>query len=349
MIESYPTVSVIIPTYNRASLIEKPIKSILAQTFQDFEIVVVDDCSTDNTEEVVKAFNDRRINYFRHQKNQGAGVSRNTGIANSASKYVAFLDSDDEWLPEKLEKQVTLFQNSNAEVGMVYTWLCNINDSGEVMSVSGSRHRGFIKDDLLYSNFVGTPSTVMLKRECLEKVGGFDPAMLTFVEDLDLWIRIATHYQVEVIPEVLVRYLDSGGRDRAKTNHKRVVESALAFSEKHHKSIDLDKNYKHIGTLSNREKAKYFFRGGRLMISHGVPISHSKAVATGRDSLLLAYFADPSNLRYLLDYVVVYLFGGDAYMKFVNSESNLRSWISKTILRKRKQLHPPQEQNSYGT
>src|SRR5262245_46961170 len=101
-----PKVSVIIPTHNRADFLRDAIFSVLNQTFQDFEIIVVDDASTDNTSEVIGAFNDERIRYLRHDTNKGGSAARNTGILNSQCDYIAFLDDDDQWLPEKLAKQV---------------------------------------------------------------------------------------------------------------------------------------------------------------------------------------------------------------------------------------------------
>jgi len=116
-----PIVSVIIPTYIRAHVLAKAIQSLLNQTYQDFEIIVVDDGSIDNTEEVVKSFNDPRIRYIRHKENCGGSAARNTGIRAAYGECIAFQDSDDEWLPEKLEKQMQVFENAPAEVGVVYT------------------------------------------------------------------------------------------------------------------------------------------------------------------------------------------------------------------------------------
>ena len=112
MPEKNPTVSIIIPTYNRAHLIGRAIQSVLNQTYQNFEIIVVDDGSTDNTEEMIKEFqkHDKRIKYIRHEKNRGGAAARNTGIKVARGEYIAFQDSDDEWLPEKLEKQMDVFQ-----------------------------------------------------------------------------------------------------------------------------------------------------------------------------------------------------------------------------------------------
>ena len=105
MTDKSVTVSVIIPTYNRAHLVGRAIRSVLNQTYQDFEIIVVDDCSTDNTEEIVKGFNDHRIRYMRHDRNRGGSAARNTGIKASQGKYIAFLDSDDERLLKKAESR----------------------------------------------------------------------------------------------------------------------------------------------------------------------------------------------------------------------------------------------------
>ncbi len=124
MTEKRPTVSVIIPTYNRAHLLGRAIESVLDQTYQDFEIIVVDDASADETEEVVKSFGDDRINHIRHQKNKGGSAARNTGIKAARGEFIAFLDSDDEWVPKKLEKEIDRLQTLSNEVGVVYSGFC---------------------------------------------------------------------------------------------------------------------------------------------------------------------------------------------------------------------------------
>src|SRR5712692_9764325 len=120
-VSKMPKASVITPTYNRADFLRVAIASVLNQTFQDLEIIVVDDASSDRTAEVVRRFTDELIKYIRHDINKGGSAARNTGIKNSTGAYVAFLDDDDEWLPEKLGMQVDLLENSPAEVGGVYT------------------------------------------------------------------------------------------------------------------------------------------------------------------------------------------------------------------------------------
>lgn len=114
-----PKVSVVIPTHNRSSLLRRAIQSVLDQTYQDFEIIVVDDASTDDTEAVVKGFADERIRYVRHSENRGEAASRNTGIRLAKGEYIAGHDDDDVWLPPKLEKQVKAFEKASPKVGVV--------------------------------------------------------------------------------------------------------------------------------------------------------------------------------------------------------------------------------------
>ncbi len=202
-----PTVSAIIITYNRANFLKKSIESILNQTYHDFEILIVDDCSPDHTREIVEGFNDKRIKYFIHENNKGEGGSRNTGLQHARGKYIAFLDDDDEWLENKLQRQVSLLETASHEIGVVYTGLIRIDgktdeiiDTNQIQKASGHILSNLIQG----KNFV-TPSTVMIKKECFESVGIFDEKLPTGF-DYDMWIRIAKHYQFQYLNEPLVKY-----------------------------------------------------------------------------------------------------------------------------------------------
>jgi len=212
-IKSNPTVSVIIPTYNRAHLIGRAIQSVLDQTYQDFEIIVVDDASTDNTEEVVSNFDDERIRYIRLKENSGGSAApRNTAIRTARGEYIAFQDSDDEWLPEKLEKQMRLFEIQPLEVGVVYTGFWKIWGHRKIYIPSPgiTRKEGNIHDGLLAQNFVAAPVAVV-RKECFRKVGGFDEELPTLM-DWELWIRISKCYRFRCIDEPLViSYYTPGG------------------------------------------------------------------------------------------------------------------------------------------
>ena len=145
-----PRVSVIITTHNRADMLPRAVDSVLAQTFQDYEIIIVDDCSTDHTPEVIAKFDDPRIRSFRHEVNKRQAAAINTGILNALGEYMAFLDDDDEWLPSKLERQTALLDSSPPKVGLVYGWLDEVNGStGETTPSYRSAMEGDVFDNLL--------------------------------------------------------------------------------------------------------------------------------------------------------------------------------------------------------
>ena len=202
-----PAVSVIIPTYNRAEFLHLAITSVLNQTFQDFEIIVVDDASEDHTYEVVSNFRDKRIKYIRHEANKRVAAARNTGVLHASGDYIAFLDDDDEWLSQKLQMQVALLEDSPLIVGGVYTGFVTTDRStGQAISQVTPKIRGDIYNDLLRGgNFVGTASTIFLRRQCFDRVGFFDEN-IEFGEEYDLLVRISKEFYFECIPECLVRY-----------------------------------------------------------------------------------------------------------------------------------------------
>src|SRR5262245_1090896 len=201
-----PKVSVIIPTHNRSDFLRDAIASVLGQTYQAFELIVVDDASTETTAEVVETFDDSRIKLFRHDISKGGSAARNTGIVKSTCDYIAFLDDDDEWLPEKLSRQMEVLLSSPPEVGCVYSGYLGVSRStGTIAGEHIPSKRGDLSKDLLAGNCVGSASSVVLKRECLEKVGLFDEK-LPCSQDYDLWIRISNEFLFECVPEALFKY-----------------------------------------------------------------------------------------------------------------------------------------------
>ena len=201
-----PLVSVIIPTCDRAEPLRVAISSVLAQTFQDFEIVVVDDAASDTTREVVDSFTERRMQYIRHPARRGASAARNTGIRASRADCIAFLDDDDEWFATKLQNQMELFRRSAPTVGLVYTgYLVVGRGSGRILSRQVPSKRGELADAMLASNPVGGTSCVAVKRKYLEMVGSFDERLPSF-QDYDLWIRLSRVCQFEYTAEPLLAY-----------------------------------------------------------------------------------------------------------------------------------------------
>lgn len=194
-----PQVSVIIPTFNRKSWLEKAVDSVLCQTFADFELIVVDDGSTDDTRTLFKTA-ETRVSYL-YQENQGVASARNAGIHAAQGKWIAFLDSDDAWLPEKLEKQID-FHRKNPRFKISQTeeiWIRNgrrVNPMNKHKKLSG-----WIFEPSLPLCLI-SPSSVILAREVFERAGLFDESF-TVCEDYEFWLRCAVRYEVGLLSEAL--------------------------------------------------------------------------------------------------------------------------------------------------
>jgi len=209
-------VSVVIPTFNRAQKVVRAISSVLSQTFADVEIIVVDDGSTDGTKKEVEQFDDLVI-YVAHSSNLGVSAARNTGIKGSGAPLIAFLDSDDHWLPEKLAVQVCFFDEHPEAVACQTEelWIRNgrrVNPMKKHLKLSGDIFEPSLKLCLV------SPSAVMLKRSLLDEVGLFDED-LPVCEDYDLWLRISCRYPIHLIKEALV-IKEGGHPDQLSVRHK---------------------------------------------------------------------------------------------------------------------------------
>ncbi len=195
-----PAVSVIIPTFNREKFIGAAIQSILEQTFQDFEIIVVDDGSTDGTAEVVKSYPTDKLRYI-YQKNCGRSNARNLALHLAKGRYIAFLDSDDLYLPGKLELQVS-YMEEHPEVGMIYTSAYCMDENGNPINhYYEAQASGKIYNQIAFFVPVTiTLPTVMARREVFDEIGGFDEDMERF-EDTDMWRRISRRFFIGAISE----------------------------------------------------------------------------------------------------------------------------------------------------
>ncbi|RUR83029.1 glycosyltransferase family 2 protein [Chlorogloeopsis fritschii PCC 9212] len=218
-----PKVSVIIPAYNAMTYLPETVESVLRQTFTDFEVLIIDDGSSDNIVQWVSELEDPRVKLIS-QDNQGVSVARNTAIAHAQGEYLAFLDADDLWAPTKLEKQVICLDR-HPSVGLVHTWMVFIDREGKSTGrVMTSNAEGDAKKQLLEKNMVAC-SSVMVRRCCLQTVGGFEPN-LHFAEDWDMWIRISSHYPFAVIKEPLYYYRQV---PNSLSKNLQVLEQAFYF------------------------------------------------------------------------------------------------------------------------
>ena len=218
-------VSVIIPTRNRATLLPRAVNSVLEQTFTDFEVLIVDDCSTDDTAGVMAGMElvDPRIRGFRHDHNRGSAATRNTGIANAFGEYLAFLDDDDEFLPNKLQEQVQVLDDAPRDVGMAYVWSDYVGPSGETLGSLCRTEGGDVFTDVLMLRLtVGVGSTVMIRASALDSVGCFDETILR-CEDIDLMCRFTRQFKITYIPKILTR-LHTGHARKSAPSKKSVTE-----------------------------------------------------------------------------------------------------------------------------
>jgi glycosyltransferase involved in cell wall biosynthesis len=231
-----PLVSVIIPAYNAEAFISETLKSVLAQTYQNIEVLVVDDGSQDRTSEIVESFaaNDSRIKLLR-QSNQGATAARNLAIEKSKGEFIAPIDADDIWYPQNLEKQVQCIIQADSSVGLVYAWSAHIDEKGLRMGNGRtSTLEGDVYLSLIQDNFVGNGSTPLIRRDCFDKVGGYNYKLkeenAEGCADWDLYLRIAECYEFRVVPEFLVGYRQLGSS--MSSNYKKMLKSySLVMAE----------------------------------------------------------------------------------------------------------------------
>lgn len=241
---SPPTVSVVIPTYSRVRFLERAIGSVVDQTFGDWELVVVDDGPSDAIAELVRAHPDSRVRLVRHHENRGVAAARNTGIAASSGRYVAFLDDDDLWLEHKLERQV-----GEGEAGrhpVIHSLVYVASGSGEVYEQPSERGFCLFREVaaarypypwlLRRSSF--QINTFVVRRECVDEVGGFDES-LSGVDDLDFVHRLRRLHELHLVDEPLVKYcFHSENQSQDKDPNLWVVLAQKEFARLHESKPD---------------------------------------------------------------------------------------------------------------
>jgi len=241
-IEIKPQVSVIIPTYNRGWIIKEAIDSVLAQDYTEFELIVVDDGSTDHTSDVLDSY--RSVIKVLSQKNKGVSAARNRGIAQASGKFIAFLDSDDLWLPQKLSTQVEFF-NKTPDALICQTeevWIRNglrVNPKKRHKKPSGMIFKLSLELCLV------SPSAVMIKRSLFDRVGEFDETLLA-CEDYDLWLRISCRFPIHFIDTPLI--FKRGGHDDQLSSRagldkfrikaiENIIKSGLLSDDQHRAAV----------------------------------------------------------------------------------------------------------------
>ncbi|MBN2105982.1 MAG: glycosyltransferase family 2 protein [Deltaproteobacteria bacterium] len=239
-----PAVSIIIPTHNRKFLLQRALNSVLKQTFTDYEIIVVDDASTDGTDELLASHFYGNVTVIKKSSSEGPGAARNTGILASQGDYIAFLDDDDKWLPKKLQLQMQLMKQ-HPSVGMVYCGFLQMDENGAELRQVLPEKRGAVFQDLLIRNHItGSDSAVLIRKSLLDEIGLFDNNFYT-CEDWDLWIRAARRSHIDFIAEPLVKLYIHGSN--LHKNLPRMERDSFALLDKY--AVD----------ISEKNKSSFFF------------------------------------------------------------------------------------------
>lgn len=290
-----PLVSVVIPTYNRSSTIIRCIESVIQQSYKNIEIIVVDDASTDNTESVIQKYITlNNFNYIKLASNVGGAEARNIGINKSNGDYIAFQDSDDEWMLDKLEKQMLYFNQNDVDI--VFSKIKRISNLGESIFPKLNVIESLNMATLLQVNYIGTPSAVIKKQKLIE-VSGFDKT-LPRLQDWDLFIRLSKNASFYMIPEVLCNaYL----QDNSITNNPQALVKTL--------TIFANKYKNDINQLTSREQSAVYEKYGSLLVD----INEIKpAKAFFKKGLKISL----SNIKLLTKYLLISIGGRKLYKLF---------------------------------
>ena len=277
-----PRVSVIITAHNRATLLPRAIQSVLAQTYGNYEIVIVDDGSSDDTPTVIADFEDSRIRSVRRNRSGGASAARNTGISESRGEYIAFLDDDDEWTATKLEHQVAILDSSPPIVAMVYGWVNFVDDlTGDVTHRERIVMEGDIFDNLVAMRTPGPTSVLMVRTSVAREVNGFDESLPRH-NDIDFICRISRHYHVALLREVILLHHGGHGHERISDNTPQSISHAVSQLRRHMVTYadELDRRPKaHAAVL--RSIAVMEFMRGNLLASAAAAMTSFKLDPTG--------------------------------------------------------------------
>jgi glycosyltransferase involved in cell wall biosynthesis len=305
--EKSKLISVIIPTHNRGQLIERAICSVLQQTYKDLELIIVDDGSTDNTREVVEKYTDDRIRYIACPRRGGAAAARNRGIAEARGEYIAFLDSDDEWLSNKLEEEIRVLEGLPEEYGVVYSggWVYQKNRERKYIpyATQGARS-GDLKEIILRTGLICPPGAIV-KKKCFDRVGLFDESMPA-IEDWEFWIRVSKSYYFHYLQKPLWNYyLKASGS--LSSNEGALLKALNYIYKKHYDEIS---RFRYI-------EAKYLFWIGNLLIKNG-------QIREGRRYLVKSFILRPTALENMSCWAISF-FGQRIYASIDGIKQRIKS------------------------
>lgn len=264
-------VSVVIPTYNRGYTIERAIRSVINQSYKNLEIIIIDDASTDNTREIISRINDNRIKYIAHNQRKGPSSARNTGIKTSCGEFISFLDSDDEYLPDKIERSLEVIRNKSLRIGMVASLYYIIENGRERIASEGK---------INLKRYIPLLSTWVVRRDVFKKIGFFNEAVL-IGEDAEFFWRFRKKFSFVFIPHPLVRKYMTPDMSHASK------EKILKLRKK---------------TIINLWKQKDKKLTARLLNILGKDYRGQRNYKLAKKYFLMAFKIYPFNLGYLINF-----------------------------------------------
>jgi len=298
-------VSVVLPCYNGARWISRAVESILAQTYRDFELIIIDDGSTDNSKEIVALhLSDERVRYI-YQENRGFSAAVNRGIKESSGSLIGFIGQDDLWMPNKLELQVK-YLSEHKDVNLVHSNYCLIDSEEHIINVrdikipSVSLKKEVVKQ-LFLNNFIGF-ETVLLKRKCFDEVGFLDERMVGF-SDHDMWLRIAGSFNIGYLDLPLVKKREHEFQ-LSKVRAETVLRDEFLMVKK---AID---HYPFLRRVERKKLTSLYYSLGITLFQKG---DHKKA----KQELIKVIMCQPWKLKAIAVYVApsLYAFIWDRYRK----------------------------------
>jgi glycosyltransferase involved in cell wall biosynthesis len=283
-----PKISAIIITFNRADFLKKAIESVLNQTNPNFELLILDNSSTDNTEEIVKSFRDKRVRYIKHQP-LNISQARNLGLKESKGDYIAFLDDDDEWLPEKLEKELEIFNQGNGKLGLAYGGFIRIDENGKEFEWHIPTLKGNIFEPYLCRQdpLTGSASNPLIKKSVFKIVGEFDEN-LSSSEDWEFYIRLFEKFEADFTSEPVVK-IRSHSKYRLGGRTKDELEAELLVYNR----------YKDVLEKCLKVKSFYLQAIGGKFCRIGNPIQGRRYI---KDAIIVFPLNFPAYFQYIFSF-----------------------------------------------
>ncbi len=236
-------VTSVITTYKRApDIVIRALRSVVNQTYSNMECIVVDDSPSDyklrdDVMHAVLAYSHMGVQYVRHTHTQGACAARNTGLKLAKGEYVGFLDDDDEWLPNKIERQIEGFTNEN--IALVYCDREVVHEDNRTYHTMLTQYKGNVYKELLFDNFIGSTSFPLIRTKALLSIGGFD-ILMQASQDYDVWLRLSQFYEINYVPDILVKYHVHSG-ERITTNFTKKINGFERLNSKNSELIQMNR------------------------------------------------------------------------------------------------------------